>query len=114
MLIYRLEDKNGTGPYRGKLRSNKIIEEMYLDHSGTVDRYRPPPPSDGIRIESGFLHFFYGFKTEKQLKWWFYGYLTKLKKLGFQIVEIQVPKKHVFFGKHQVAFDSRFAKKKVT
>lgn len=85
MMVYRVE-LNGTGPYRGKYtRKNKFFKKMFLHHNnddnhpGLWKDFRKALNSKEDR------RFVFGFKSIEQLKEWFYGYRTGLRKYGFKV-----------------------------
>lgn len=100
MLVYRVE-KNGIGPYR----HDGVDEKLYCKISShNSDNNRPGPNRDGISVRSSpDIHF--GFKDIEQLKTWFKGARSALRKNGFNLVIYDVPKRWVYVGGKQVGFN---------
>ena len=118
--IYRLEYKNGKGPYQYHEHSHAFEEDplysMWNEHT-TKAFHVPPrldfekPVYDGKRINQAFV---FGCDTIETLHQWFQGWITKLFNFGFQLIEYELEIKDVIFGKskNQVAFKKDNAIKK--
>jgi hypothetical protein len=80
-LVYRVENKNGLGPYRYVLghQKAKSLQKMTEHHNLSSDH--PAPYSDCRREMS--KGDFCGFLSKPQLLQWFKGYLRALEKEGF-------------------------------
>jgi len=112
MIVYRLEDANGCGPYylTTKLADELDYAHSYLERSdhpvASRDCYWLPLKqlirSDGYRC---------AFTSVEQYRKWFKGYLTKLKTAGYKLVSYRVAKRYVAFGAFQVMFIPTKAKK---
>jgi hypothetical protein len=97
MIVYRVENKNGVGPYDGT--SDGSLWQT-RDH---VEPSHPGPKDDGIDFERG--EDYCGFASFEQLRDWFESEeLVMLRKLGFRVRRISVPRSRVKFGKKQVVF----------
>jgi hypothetical protein len=97
MIVYRVENKNGVGPYDGT-----GIWSLWQtrDH---VEPSHPGPKDDGIDFKSG--EYICGFASYRKLRDWFEAEeLVALRKLGFRVRRIRVPRSKVKFGKKQVVF----------
>jgi hypothetical protein len=116
MLVYRIENAAGEGPYRG----NGDCKRWLL--SGAASSSRPPPFEDKrlreIRNYCGDrkisqLHALLakdatacGFSSMKQLRIWFnFSDVRRLAREGFHIYCYEVPKQNVMQGSNQVLFD---------
>jgi hypothetical protein len=120
MLIYRIEDEDGGGVYRG---DNSDMNPM----GGSVSDRHPLPADDSLLQESlrfrmrrdlakeyqwkhwtSFLEddFIFGFSSIDQMRNWVYQdvWLRKLDKGGFFLSEFNVPKHHVCVGNTQAVF----------
>lgn len=98
MLVYRVE-KNGIGPYRHDDTSDELWNKLYAKNDDT----RPGPNRDGIGMVRRDIHF--GFQDIEQLKAWFKGARSALRKNGFNLVIYDVPSRWVYIGGKQVGFD---------
>lgn len=100
MKIYRIENLSGKGPY-------SKASVVWREYSS---KPRPVPEDDGEELKklyesADFIKHICGFKSLKQLFYWFSPReLGKLKKMGYYIVEFEVERGEVKFGKHQVMF----------
>ena len=103
--IYRIENSENEGPYR-----NDIGSEVWRDRKN--DHSMLPTPSRDKGIGQAFKkRHVCGFKSLKQLGFWFTKKeFKRLKKLGFSLKEISIPKQYVVKGKHQVIFPKKFLK----
>ena len=93
--VYRVE-KNGCGPYtytdtfKTNAKERKILKRLNDSHDSDYDNH-PAIDTDFVNCGSDFLC---GCLTLKQLKKWFRGHLTPLKRIGFKIKVHKVdPKK---------------------
>lgn len=85
MKVYRIEDENGIGPYRGKKWPKK--SEMDDRHSISYSKqYRPTIVREGFKNCPQL----YGCATLHNLKKWFLGYLGPMRRAGFQVFEYEV------------------------
>lgn len=101
MLVYRVE-KNGIGPYR----HDEVDDKLYCKISSHNSCYnRPGPIRDGISIGPYNSDIHFGFKDIEQLKAWFKGARSALRKNGFNLVVYDVPKRWVYVGGKQVGFN---------
>lgn len=101
MLVLRVENPSGVGPYNGE-RWN--IELPYTEWHVTpmkdkgIDRY--PEPDE-----------FCGFTGMSQLKQWFAGYFKGLHESDYRLSLYRCPKESVTIGEKQVIFNRSDAKK---
>lgn len=100
MLIYRIEGSDGLGPYWGS-----PILEMSTAHSRGDSH--PDPMSEDIPMMSDS---FCGFPTLDQLKWWFKGWRSMMRRMGFRLKVYEVPHKFVRIGAKQLVFQKKQAK----
>jgi len=97
MIVYRIENKKGRGPYDGA-RDWSLWQTR--DH---VEPTHPGPKDDGIDFESGVDYC--GFSSFKKLRDWFESEeLVRLRRLGFRVRRISVPRSKIKVGKKQVVF----------
>lgn len=92
MLIYRIENSYGEGPYRGKHHAHKLVFDYYSDMYGAADHPTPDedfPGSDVYEaMENGAMCAF----SSKDALWeWFLGCEYALRDAGFRVVTYQVP-----------------------
>jgi hypothetical protein len=85
MLVYRVEDTNGTGPYQSRL---PVANKMSQEHGGSRTHKTPY----GDRILNGISPFEYcGFDSLANLKKWFAGFLRELHGAGFVVTVWDCP-----------------------
>ncbi len=102
MLIYRVENSFGTGPYRDPHYANWDPE---CSHDG--DPNRPTPKTEGIAYDYDMLC---AFNSKTQLKRWFTPKERKaLSELGFNVYVYDVNKKYCIKGKKQLVFHKKYA-----
>lgn len=99
MLVYRIEDRYGEGPYRADANYDLVIAHGSNSY--------PTPYQDGIIREKAD---FCATSSMEGLHSWFIGWIDKLKERGYFISTYKVPKSKVKFGQKQVVFDRRYAK----
>ena len=105
MLIYRVEDSAGRGPYIGQpepvdCRSSKALSR----HSNSLTH--PAPYSDGISISQGE---YCGFESMDKLRRWFWGDIEWLRKKKFHVSIYRIDEGHVKIGMKQVVFNRKRA-----
>lgn len=103
MLVYRLEDEDCQGPYIGSKK--EIFREMIDLHN--IDDSHPSPQEDGIMFFNTIVDYS-AFISIASLFDWFDEWLHLLIQNGFGIFEIEIDKRFVKFGKHQVLYDIDF------
>ena len=108
MLVYRIEDGEGRGPFTtGKSIAYTVGHKCHDGHSAGD----PPNPSNdyhGGDLAERFcagVHYC-GFKSKAQLRRWFRSQAGRraLKKEGFHVSVFDIPKKEVLKGHWQIAF----------
>lgn len=105
VVVYRVETKDGEGPYRGGDAAYGIRDLM--GDICQASEVHPSPWEDGI--DPGPDAFF-GFSTEDQMREWFSESIrTGISKKGFTCNAYSVPMEKVQFGKKQIAFDKNAA-----
>ena len=98
MIIYRIENERGFGPYR-------CYTNWKCDENDHNDLNHPGAWEDNIidkiyDIKEERHDFYCGFEKLYMLHNWFlYQELKNLKDIGYNIVEIEIDKKWVIFGK---------------
>ena len=104
--IYRLENKDGTGPYVAKSRDGEHKNHPYLiqliERHGSDDIYHPTPRADA-GIDRWMEHNeICGFKTFKQFAQWFTrADRVDLYKIGFRLRRTKV-RRITAYGDHQI------------
>jgi hypothetical protein len=94
--IYRVENKNGQGPYTS-LGTSSWGD---TDH---VDIFHPSPREEGLTMEHG--HHKCCFFSKKQMHNWFSDQeLVRLADHDYCIVEIEVETKYLQIGSQQAIF----------
>lgn len=117
--VYRIEHPtDGKGPYRSSRVYDDdfgdLLHDMMSKHSIYVSPNHPAPQLDGISSDTFYANDMQcACATLKQLKQWFGEFITPLCKSGFHIVKYYVPRKRVYYGRHQVVFDPMFSPFKV-
>lgn len=112
MLIYRVEDENGDGPYRHP-NMNDVLEEMEDAHSWNERDAHPTPHDEGINVYD--LHHKKGwdpafaFSSLESLETWFGDWLKPLTEIGFVVRVYDVYDRRVIETPTQVVYDRKFA-----
>ena len=112
MIIYRIEDKNGEGPYHGDIDSSLWRKEKHCYETG-----RPIPSKDGVNGFDFYKTFnadkhLFGFSSMKQLKEWFCDEeIEKLYEFGYNIYEFEIDSIDLELD-HQIVFDKNKCKLK--
>ena len=108
MLIYRIENKRGQGPYCSK-HKDQYLRCWLCDRHSDIEKH-PSPDEDGI-YEWKRVHKC-GFSSLRKLKAWFNKEeLKALYEAKFDIVRYEVDKKDVLVGQKQVMFNRRKARR---
>lgn len=111
MIIYRVEDETGNGPYA--TGGPHQVPHMGWEH--TNDRNHPSPQEDmgvdsvGTRVFRPWVHFCGGHSLQ-QLATWFEGWVEKLKEHGHTVAVYEVSEEFVIHGKYQIAFERNAAR----
>ena len=105
MIVYRIENQHGVGPYRGF----DGVQDREWQTEQVVDDRCPSPWTDfgdlwqNTPATTRHTHFF-GFLKLSQLKMWFQdAERERLRALGYRIVRLDVPRV-VFYSLKQCAF----------
>lgn len=99
MLVYRVQNEIGVGPYR-TYRRHPVVQKMFDAHDSSS---HPQPKDDGI--EDFGEHHLSGFASVRDLRMWFEGFLSALIRHGYSIVIVEVPESAVLYGGEQVMYD---------
>lgn len=105
MLVYRIENDIGRGPYRKEHNGDGKDCNVNLEKISTWEsKNHPIPWDDGIRMNTDTD--VCGFQSLNQLLSWFHidNYVEKLEKDNFFISIYKVKKKFVKIGRKQVCF----------
>lgn len=111
MIVYRVENNAGTGPYRDgaiSLELEDAIDDMMGNRGFSIPFFRinyPLPREDGIMISNG-REWECGFSTLEQFHHWFYDaeVIERLNDEGFYLYEFEVPEEFIKRGRHQCEF----------
>ena len=106
MIVYRVENEEGKGPYRDRSPS-EFRDDMVDRHSCCPDH--PLPEDDGLlAIHKLGLEISYGFSSLESLHEWFSEYeLEMLYNEGYVIQTYEASEVHK--GEHQVVFAKQTA-----
>ncbi len=105
MIIYRVEDEKGGGPYNGERGSMDLLWSI------RSSRTYQPGPLDDIPDFKHNRNYRFGFSSMKQLEGWFDPrFFGALAGHGFYIALYDVPESGAKCGGHQCAFNSTLAK----
>lgn len=107
--IYRVEARDGDGPYRGQGNSANLQYKLCRHSTRTG---RPTPCIDGIDpygSDRPFSEYYFGFTHVDKLKEWFKGSRTALREDGYKMAVYEVDISDVLFGKKQAAFVKKLA-----
>lgn len=106
MLVYRVENIVGCGPYTSiSIKKTKdLTKKLCEKHNGS-----PQHPCSWSDIPGFFekvesKDYRHGFLSIGQLKTWFRGFEQDLKDNGFFISTYEVPSESVFIGSRQVVY----------
>lgn len=103
MIVYRVENWKGEGPYRAGYRTTSLD---YLNYREST-YFHPLPYEDGIEHSND--HFF-GFANFVAFYAWFGHTLRELSMNGCFLCEYEVDDRYVIKGKRQLAFRKDRAK----
>jgi hypothetical protein len=107
MLVYRVENSEGGGPYTfysfDKADKAVVAVSNALKEAHNESHHHPPPHSDGISFVRHYERC--GFVSIEDLVQWFDGWLQKLHDVGFRMAIYDVPTDRVRAGEKQVVFD---------
>lgn len=107
--IYRVEGRDGNGPYRGQENSTNLQYKLCRHNFRTG---RPSPHLDGINpsgLDRPVSEYYFGFTHVDKLKEWFKGSRTALREDGYKMAVYEVDISDVLFGKKQAAFVKKLA-----
>jgi hypothetical protein len=105
MIIYRVEDCEGGGPYNGKRKDavRDALPHLFCGFDECPDRH--PMPHADIPNWDRYSGYHFGFASFDQLAAWFTpGERDTLRGLGFGIAVYAVPADYVMQGGRQAAF----------
>lgn len=115
MIVYRIEDDFGGGPYNGveAPKPNTYGWRAIVNDApdGMNDRIHQPNPVDDLKIVLMDKHFKFGFASVDQMTNWFGDKARDyLREHRYRLAHYEVPDHLVITGGHQLAFDRRGAK----
>lgn len=115
MKVYRVQFKDGIGPYARSNRTHLVgdfVDELHTAHGWMGDIEAHPAGHDDIpnfyELDSTVL---FGFKSLAQLYQWFDSFLHRIVAAGGEICEFDVDDEYVVEGKSnlQVVFNPEAA-----
>lgn len=100
MRVFRIESKAGDGPYS---RPNDVADWWSSGELARCHRTEkhPTPQREGLLVHDRIC----GFVVIENLKEWFRGWRSKLRKAGFFMAIYEVPVKACEIGEKQLVFD---------
>jgi hypothetical protein len=98
MRVYRIENKNGRGPYNGR----GDLPYTVLDG---CPAHQPDPRDDGFGSRWNKPDYYFGFASLDQLFDWFGDILEHLDRYGFSLTVWEVDESFVELGGRQLAFN---------
>jgi hypothetical protein len=102
MLVYRIQDSCGAGPYT----STRMIDHIHIHHNEIAhdpDSRVPAPEREGLGYVRSYHRF--GFTSLEQLDRWFTPEeQAALYREGFELVVFNLPDHTVELGQHQCRF----------
>ena len=104
-IIYRLQNSKGQGPYWHEFRDT--WEDPKNNHNNLPTPYEEKNIVDQFKAGVHVC----GFKSLKQLgKWFTKKEFREMKKIGLNLVAIEVPENQIIKGKKQIVFPKKFMK----
>jgi hypothetical protein len=103
MLVYRIENSAGFGPYRQNIEENPNPHNVNMSDFDSLGSSRPIPFCDGIGKYNEKDYF--GFDSLDSLIAWFDNLLPSLEDYGYCVSIYEIDPTFVKFGRHQVAFE---------
>jgi len=111
MIIYRVENNQGIGPFNNYLVNNENFTEEQIDYLNGL----PLPSSDnGIKEISFDIRYdfkYCGTHTTDLLITWFYEVADILFKHEYEVVAYELPDEDVIIGEYQCIFKKERARK---
>lgn len=124
MLVYRIEDQEGGGLYRGDNSGSNPLRydedrhpvpqnDSLLTYNGQEKMLRDDVPEfytfSGWFENEGFI---FGFANTDQLRSWIYNdeWLVKMERRGFRLAVFDIENEHVIVGNTQAIFKRDRAK----
>lgn len=113
MLIYRVEDHEGYGPYCTPNSNSEYWDVINVSmNSAPLDNH-PVPTEDGIDADAFTSEHYFGFDSIESLTSWFPGLVQNVNKLtSWSISTYEVDPAHVLVGYSQVVFKRSMATKR--
>ena len=109
MLVYRMENRNGRGPYRSLSEPARWLRD---EHGISLydDDLHPVPPDDGVPFPPWEGSF--GFASREALDRWFPKEARQLlREKGQHVTVYEVPENMVEQGRNQLVFHRDSARK---
>lgn len=100
MLVYRIQDKDGYGPFSNGFYATTSKFKKHND-----DQIHPTPFEEGLLDKDNIDKDYHcGFSSKNRLNKWFTGIQKELTAGGFVIAVYQVDQQHVKRGETQLVF----------
>lgn len=106
MLVYRVENVRGTGPYRRTRKNKKLADRLSRCHTGCLNH--------PVAMMLLFLpnDYFCGFDSKIKLQNWFIDFLEELHENKFKLAIYDCPDDEVFVhDEFQILFNRSKAKR---
>lgn len=119
MIVYRVEDELGGGPYNGDRAPDpwtRSWSRIVNGHEVSDPVHQPSPNSDipewrDSEYGGRAAKYRFGFASVEQVyKWFLEDARAFLKASGYGIAQYEVPDEFVLVGENQVAFSTKKAK----
>jgi len=108
MLVYRVEDSDGRGPYNSYMAH---VPGLLMAHNQEGPKTRPNTYADPKLRHIMQDHEFCGFTSLTDMGQWFEGFGEALEDNDFTITEYEIDPSLVLHGSGQVVFEKYQAKK---
>lgn len=111
MIVYRIENEKGIGPYQGQ--ENGPLSKLYYAHH---DQDHPVASVDFPCKFSFFYNcgdFVFGFQSLQSCAKWFVGFVVFMRNYGFKLAKYEIDPSKIIIGQSgkQIIFKKSDAKK---
>lgn len=113
MMIYRVEDHEGYGPYCTPNANSEYWNVINVSMNSVGMHAHPVPNEDGISEAAFTSEHYFGFDSIESLSDWFPGLVQNVDKLlSWRISTYEIDPAYVLVGYSQVVFKRNMATKK--
>lgn len=113
MMIYRVEDHEGYGPYCTPNPNDEYWSVINVSMNSAPFTKHPVPTEDGISEDAFTSEYFFGFDSIESLSDWFPGLVQNIGNLSlWRISTYEIDPAYVLVGYSQVVFKRSVATKK--